>query len=338
MPVSEQFSAPPGLAGSDTHQPGIPLGQHQVRYEYRYDQFTGARHQVEIPVTPQHGVPRAIPRTAPAHLLSNSLNGSQQQYRSHLDEPPANLPWRLPHSGQRPVFQSADDTADRTIEQRIQDSVKGIVSIVETGGATKSLKLIDFAKRCPAKWSRNVKLDTMSLPLYGYAAVAEMEASLSGKSEPYSAVELLARLRHMKNVFEVCCLNSAEKDFLGYGWTLARDYSMKVMNKVAHGDTTWQGMLPGVQTADLLMAQCDYPRPTTTRFPRKEDTPADPKRDKIICTTWNSCTTEGKCEYEVSNPGRECFRKHECSWCRKNLKQGFRHQRISCKKKDASEH
>ena len=314
-----------GVPGRSHRQASV---QPQSRYEYRYDQYTGTRYQVEVPVTPQQQDRRVLPSTAPGHLYPHPQHLQQQL------GPPVRLPWQSPVP--RHVQVEADP--DKTMAQRIQDSVKGIVSIVENGGTTKSLKLVDFAKRCPAKWSKNAKLDSMNLSLYGYAAMAEIEASLSGKTETYPEGELLARLRHVKNVFEVCCLNSSEKDFTAYGWTLARDYSSKVMNKVAQGETSWQSMPVGVQTADLLLAQCDYPRPLQKGPVKEKENPNDPKKEKFLCTTWNSCTTEGKCEYEVANPGRECNRKHECSWCRRNLRQGFKHQKVLCKKRDDAGH
>ena len=92
----------------------------------------------------------------------------------------------------------------------------------------------------------------------------------------------------------------------------------------------------GVQTADLLSAQCDYPRPPP-QFKNKQEV-LEKKADRVLCTTWNSCSTEGKCDYEVNNPGKECNRRHECTWCRKSLKQGFRHQKRFCKKNEAAGH
>ena len=65
------------------------------------------------------------------------------------------------------------------------------------------------------------------------------------------------------------CLNSADSDFKSYGWILARDYACKVTNKVDQELVSWVEMAPGVQTADLVSAQCDYPRPATLLYPEK---------------------------------------------------------------------
>ena len=113
---------------------------------------------------------------------------------------------------------------------------------------------------------------------------------------------------------------------------MARDYAAKVNNRVEQGFTTWEGLPPGVQTAELVSAQCDYPRPTLKAEVKDKEKDTD-SRKKKLCTTFNSCSTEYKCDYEVLNPDKECQRIHECSWCRKNLKQGFKHQESRCKKK-----
>ena len=75
---------------------------------------------------------------------------------------------------------------------------------------------IDFAKKCPVKWAKIAKADNINLPLYSYGAVTEIEAALSGRGDPMSVEVLLAKIRHLKNTFEVCCLNSSSTDFCTY--------------------------------------------------------------------------------------------------------------------------
>ena len=252
----------------------------------------------------QHGLPGQLPQSHPAQF--------QQHQSSFLGQ--------------------ADQTAWQS-----QDRERGRTSFLEDSRATKKLKLCDYLKRCPVKWAKDTNLRNMNLSAFGYASMAELEAGLSSKSDPVSQEELLARIRHAKNVFEVCCLNSKDSDFKAYGWILARDYAAKVSNKVDHGIVTWEEMPPGVQTADLVSAQCDYPRPMPKQDDQiqRRDKKEQDTRLKKLCSTYNNCTTEYKCDYEVTNTDKDCLRIHECSWCRKNLKQGFRHQESRCKKKEA---
>ena len=197
------------------------------------------------------------------------------------------------------------------------------------GGSTKDTKeskVIDFAKKCPVRWSKQATMANINLPLYAWGAVAEVESSMSGRTEAMSEAAMLGKIRHLQNILEVCCLSSSSTDFTGYGWTLARDYATKVENEVDQKLASWQNMQAGVRTSTLLSSQMEHPRPAQTRDPKKVE-------KKELCTTYNKCKTEGKCEYEVSHPGKVCQRKHECSYCREKKKQSWRHQAWCCQNK-----
>ena len=178
-------------------------------------------------------------------------------------------------------------------------------------------------------------MSNINLPLYSWGVTAELEASLSGRAQAMDDGVLLGKLRHLKNTLEVCCLNSSATDFTAYGWTLARDYANKVEDEVEQKLTSWQDMTPGVRTSTLVSASMEHPRP-----PPRADPKADPKSlrlptsKKEVCTTYNTCTTEGKCEYELLYPDKTCQRLHECSWCRAHKKQSWKHQARTCKNKD----
>ena len=207
------------------------------------------------------------------------------------------------------------------------EKLRGIVNLSDNDVARKPIKVIDYAKKCPAKWCKQLKPTTMNLPVFGYGATSELIDSLSGRTDQIPENVLLAKLRHLRDVFEVCCINSKESEFCDYGWTLARDYALKVQEKVEQQHHSWANHT-GIQTDVLLSAQMEFPRPAKTK--------EDPKKvgDKPLCTTYNKCTTDGKCDYEVSS-GRACLRKHECSWCRKNKNQGHKHQESKCPSKSA---
>ena len=171
--------------------------------------------------------------------------------------------------------------------------------------------------------------NTMNLPVFGYGAVAELVASMSGRADPLPENVILAKLTHLQNVFEVCCINSTETELCSYGWTLARDYSLKVQEKIDQQLISWESISQGIQTDVLVSSQMEFPRPAKEKEPIKKG----PDYDKPLCTTYNKCTTEGKCEFEVRNPGRSCLRKHECSWCRQNKNQLRKHQELKCASK-----
>jgi hypothetical protein len=109
--------------------------------------------------------------------------------------------------------------------------VQGIAKLVESEGAKKP-KLLDYVKKCPAKWSQQVKLETMNLPIYGWGALTELIASITGRAVPLTDGVFLAKLQHIQSVFEVCCINTTATEFNSYGWVLARNYESKVQGKM----------------------------------------------------------------------------------------------------------
>ena len=291
----------------------------QFRNEWRIHPHTGVTYQVRVPVhspaVPSSLVQQSVtPQTTPNQGQDTSCLGQDitQQVQQSFTQ----------YCGQ----QHNNSTLSK------HERVAGIVSLLDGGIAKKQPKVLEFAKTCPTKWSKQATATNINLPLYAWGAVAELEASLSGRSEAMPEGMLLGKLRHLKNTLEVCCLNSNASDFTAYGWTLARDYSTKVDNEVEQKLATWQDMPAGVKTSHLVSAQMENPRP----LPKA---PYDPKKIqsgvKEICTTYNKCTTDGKCEYEVAHPDKSCLRKHECSWCRSNKNQSWRHQARKCKHKEA---
>ena len=165
------------------------------------------------------------------------------------------------------------------------------------------------------------------MPLYTWASIYELEAALSGRSEPLQEGELLGKLRHIKNYLEVCCLNSSSSDFMGYGWTIAKDYAFKVEEEVTNGLADWNDMTAAVRTNTLVLSQMDCPRQNTLKSNKQKEP------EKMLCTTYNQCTVIGKCDYEVANPTKSCQRKHECSWCKQHFNQSNKHQERECRKK-----
>ena len=220
--------------------------------------------------------------------------------------------------------------------QHLKEGLTGI-SRLNQGGVTKMpVKPLDFAKQCPAKWAKKATSETINLPLYTYGSISELEASLSGRSASLSPEEFLAKIRHIRNYLEVCCLNSEPTDFKSYGWIIAKDYALKVEGGVEQKLRSWEAMSDGVQTDKLVLAQMDFPRPLQAiRKPGvgKDTEYRSGSTPKERCKTYNSCKTEDKCEYELAHPEKKCILKHECSWCKLNLKQSYKHQEWACKKK-----
>ena len=328
--------------------PVVPVAAPQsFNWVNRWSPTTGRMYQVQVPVAAPAPTPAPPPsmqliqqqtwRYDPVSGLPCSqatMPPSQQQPAHHRQtvSPHQHLQQSyFPSGGADPAHSSV--AADNSRDGQLREKLKGIVSLVEMGDGLKKEKLIDHIKKCPTKWSKDFTVQNMNLPVFAYGVTSELVASLSGRAAPMSDSVLLSKLEHMRNVFEVCCQNSTQTEYNNYGWVLARDYACKVQNKVDQHVINWQSMPSGVQTADLVSAQCEYPRPP----PAKAAAAAAKDKDDVqkrTCTTYNSCRTEKKCDYEVQNPGRYCQRKHECSYCRKHLNKSIKHQEWKCPSKD----
>ena len=331
-----------------TVQPAPPPPVQQ--YEWRCDPQTGRTYQVQVPalqspyvsgqaVPPPPPPPpvriyewRCDPQTGNRYQIE--VTASQKSpYRSSQLRSPHSPPWTQQEAGIGPQqYQHPED-----FNQQLQKQMKGIVKLCEGGVTKKGMKTLDFAKKGSAKWAKKANIESINLPLFTLGAISELESSLSGRTESLSEGDFLAKLQHIKNYLDVCCLNSEPTDFKGYGWSIAKDYAMKVEEVVEQNLTTWEAMPGGVQTSQLLLAQMDCPKPSKTApkvgsgiSKEKEVTPATKPR----CPTYNSCKTDDKCEYEVSNPDKKCLFKHDCNWCKKNLRQSWNHQEWNCKKKN----
>ena len=58
------------------------------------------------------------------------------------------------------------------------------------------------------------------------------------------------------------------------------------------------------------------------------------RREKPLCTTWNSSKVEGKCDWQVRNPEKgKCNRRHDCSYCLEKGHGTAYHQRSFCAKR-----
>ena len=302
--------------------PLSPLPRQSYHLEWRIHPHTGEAYQIEVPsLNSQTHLPKEDDRhplnySRPIHGRSDigfpsthasapkaTLQSVQQQYTTLQDQ-----------NGQQHAYRNGDVTG---------------ISRLGKNNTKKNSKMVDLARLCPVKWAKTTTSNTINLPLYTWAIVSELESSLSGRGDQFSEQEMLGKIRHLKNVAEVCCLNSNSTDFSSYGWAIARDYALKVEDEVAQGLASWSEMHHGVRTNSLLLAQMDCSRQSFQKTAKTRES----DKDKLVCTTYNKCTTKGKCEYEVTNPDRTCQRKHECSWCRSNLGQSYKHQAIECNKR-----
>ena len=205
------------------------------KFEWRCNPETGERYQVEVPILQLSPQPANQVQYPPAAVigqvsqpLPSMMHHTPQPCTTPVPPsaplPTAQGPPHHPHGVAGDDQQHLQPGPGGSLSQQLQDKMKGIVRLVE-GGVTKvtSNKPMDYAKKCPAKWAKKTTSDSINLPLFTYGSICELESSLSGRSAPLTEADLLAKIRHIRNFLEVCCLNSEPTDFKGYGWTIAKD-------------------------------------------------------------------------------------------------------------------
>ena len=171
-----------------------------LRHEWRIHPHTGVSYQVQVPAqSPVGHAPHnhltAVPQPISAQPQLSVLPGFTDQQR-----PSPNLT-QTNNGRSQHVQQSFSEAYDQTgnISLTRQEQVAGIVSLLEGGTTKKQPKIIEFAKKCPSKWSKQATLNNINLPLYAWGAIAELESSLSGRSQAMQESVLLGKLRHLKH-------------------------------------------------------------------------------------------------------------------------------------------
>ena len=201
--------------------------------------------------------------------------------------------------------------------------------------------IVQFARNCPVSWTSKVTSDKLNMGLWCWSFIAELLATRTGQADPLPSGELEARIQHFLNVLEIALQPSAPTDFDNHGWKVARLYAEKVQNKVERGDT-WlsfeQRYGSDSQPHELMAAEKELATKSVKvpKQTKEEDGKPKDETKKKTCTTWNSSSTEGKCEFEVQYEGRSCSRRHECSWCKEKGKRSLGHQRSFCRQRLAA--
>ena len=219
-----------------------------------------------------------------------------------------------------------------------------IVPTEDKQGKSSIPDIVQYARSCPVAWTSKVTSDKLNMGLWCWSYVAELLASRTGQTPSLSPGELEARLQHFLNVLEIALQPSNPAEFDGHSWRVARLYAEKVQHKIDRGETWMNFELrygADSQPHELMAAKEEVKPVRKPKEPWKEDPKGKPPKDdfkgtKRSCTTWNTSSVEGKCDFEVQHDGRSCDRRHECSWCKEKGKKSLHHQRSFCRQRIAA--
>ena len=291
-------------------------GSQVVKYTWVTDLATGREYKREVPV----------PKTK--HSKQQSFTYRENNSR-HVDHRAVTI---TPETGHRRGVRSPSYNG-----QHQDERVPGIIPLQDKEGKLSDKKtptVIDWAKNCPVAYAEKVKYDEMNLPIYVWAFVSEILSSRTGLTPDMPRGELEARLQHLLCVLQVALVNSEKTDFNSKGWSIASVYAKRVQQKLDRGLETWGdfkrfGHDP--HPSEMFTAKTEVEKRVPIKKTRDDRQAGTAKK---MCTTWNNCAVERKCQYLVDNPSAaKCYRSHDCSYCLEKGHGTFNHQRRFCKKR-----
>ena len=214
-----------------------------------------------------------------------------------------------------------------------------VTSVDQLYGATivnKQLRAYEFAATGQFPYKSSLKQDNCNAITFAYGSFKHLVAAKSGLIS-MSDAELLARLKHLQNVFEVACLSSNLTSFTDPSWQVAREYDARVVADIDSGSKDWDTLSNGLETDAIYVAKETVELKNRSKKPKndlndpkKPKTSKDPKKG---CTTYNTHRSSDGCYWELNNKGEICIFVHFCSWCKANRDVTEKHKFIHCEHK-----
>ena len=218
------------------------------------------------------------------------------------------------------------------------NQVNSVDQLYAATTVNKQLKAHEFAATGMFPYKSQLKGDNINAVCFAYGSFKHLEAIKSGLITNISDTEFLARLKHLKNVFEVACLSSYLTCFTDPSWQIAREYDARVIADIEAGAKSWDTLAKGLETDSIYCAKETVELKNKAKKPLREpkDTkkPKDPKDSKKIgCTTYNTHRASDGCFWEHNNKGETCVFEHFCSWCKANRNVTEKHKSMNCEHK-----
>ena len=197
----------------------------------------------------------------------------------------------------------------------------------------KQLKAYEFAATGHFSYKSQLKQDNLNAILFAYGSFKHLEAAKLGLIHMQD-VEFLARLRHLKNVFEIACLSSNLNSFSDQSWLVAREYDTRVISDIESGSKSWSSLSTGLETDALYCANqiVDLKMKSKNKVKDKDSKKlkGDKESSKKPCTTFNTHRVSDGCYWEHNNRGETCIFEHYCSWCKTNRDVKEKHKAFEC--------
>ena len=239
-----------------------------------------------------------------------------------------------------PALQDGDDGSIPGTPSRNSPGMNNVSTTVDQLYAAtmrnKQLKAFEFAATGQFSYSRQLRQDNLNAVTFAFGSFKHLEAAMEGLIS-MSKTEFLARLRHLKNTFEIACLSSNLNNFTDQSWLVAREYDTRVIADIESGAKTWASLSRGLETDAIYCANRiveNREKSKKKEKPKAEKNNGEKSESKSKpCTTFNSHRNSDGCLWEQNNQGKTCVFRHFCSWCKENRNVEENHKLFNCEHK-----
>ena len=215
-----------------------------------------------------------------------------------------------------------------------QNQVNSVDQLFRATTVNKQLRAYEFAATGQFHYKNQLKIDNVNAVTFAYGAFKHLDAIKSGLLGNVSEAEFLARIRHLRNVFEIACLSSSLNSFSDPAWTIAREYDNRVMSDIESGAKNWNSLSNSIEPDAIYCAKETVDNRNRLNKVKK-NVPTNPmkkegEKSKKVCTTFNTHRSSEGCYFEQQNEGKTCVYEHSCSWCKANRNAVEKHKAINC--------
>jgi len=132
-----------------------------------------------------------------------------------------------------------------------QNQVNSVDQLFRATTVNKQLRAYEFAATGQFHYKNQLKIDNVNAVTFAYGAFKHLDAIKSGLLGNVSEAEFLARIRHLRNVFEIACLSSSLSSFSDPAWIIAREYDNRVMS----GAKNWNSLSNSIEPDAIYCAK-----------------------------------------------------------------------------------
>ena len=134
------------------------------------------------------------------------------------------------------------------------NQVNSVDQLYKATTVNKQLRCYEFAATAQFSYRQQLKQNNCNAAAFAFGAFKHLEACLSGLIKT-SDKEFLARIRHLKNVFEIACLSSSLNSFSDPSWLIAREYDTRIIADIESGAKSWDSLAVGIEPDAIYCAK-----------------------------------------------------------------------------------